>query len=145
MRYITNSPEETYSVAAKFAKELNIGDVITLDGDLGAGKTAFTGGLAYGLGLSDVVSSPTFTIVNEYRKGNIPLFHFDVYRLESEDDLYDIGWDDYLLNNGICVVEWSSIVPGLFTMPHYKITIKKNLDISDDYREIMIEKIGGEI
>ncbi len=144
MKYISHSPEETFSLAAEFSKKLIPGDIITLDGDLGAGKTAFTRGLSHGLSLTDIVVSPTFTIVNEYTKGDIPLFHFDVYRLESEDDMYDIGWEDYLSRNGICVVEWSKIMPELFSsLPHYEVTINKNLDISEDYREIFIDKIGG--
>ncbi|MBQ7901429.1 MAG: tRNA (adenosine(37)-N6)-threonylcarbamoyltransferase complex ATPase subunit type 1 TsaE [Clostridia bacterium] len=143
MIYTSNSADETYDIAAQFAKKLNKGDVITLDGDLGAGKTAFTRGVAAGLGLRDVVVSPTFTIVNEYRKGDIALFHFDVYRLECADDLYDIGWDDYISADGICIVEWSSIVPECFDMPHYRVVITKNPALGDDCRQISIEYIGG--
>lgn len=143
MEYITNSAQQTFEIAEQFAKHLNIGDVITLDGDLGAGKTAFTRGVASGLGLTDVVVSPTFTIVNEYRHGEKPLFHFDVYRLETEDDLYDIGWEDYLQGNGICIVEWASIMPKVFYMPHYEVKITKNHSISDDYRNITINFVGG--
>ncbi len=143
MEYITNSAEQTFEVASQFAKQLNIGDVVTLDGDLGAGKTAFARGVAHGLGITDMVVSPTFTIVNEYRHGEKPLFHFDVYRLETEDDLYDIGWDDYLISGGICIVEWSSIMPEAFYMPHYAINITKNHSISDDYRKITIDFVGG--
>ena len=139
MKFISNSPQETEKIAMDLSSKLNIGDVITLDGDLGAGKTAFTRGLARGLGITDNVVSPTFTIVNEYRHGKIPLFHFDVYRLESEDDLYDIGFEHYLSDGGICIVEWSQIVPMCFNMPHYKVVINKNLEISPDYREIYID------
>ena len=138
MIYKTNNPEDTYKVARDFAKNLKAGDVITLDGDLGAGKTAFTRGVAEGLGIKDSVVSPTFTVVNEYLNGNIPLFHFDVYRIDSSDDLYDIGWEDYLNRNGIIMVEWASVVEDIFDMPVYKITITKNPDISYDYREIEI-------
>ena len=143
MEYISNSAEQTYQIAAQFAKELNTGDVVTLDGDLGAGKTAFVRGVAAGLNISDMVVSPTFTIVNEYRHGNKPLFHFDVYRLECEDDLYDIGWEDYLNGGGICIVEWSTIMPEAFYMPHYQINITKDHSISDDYRKITIDFVGG--
>ena len=138
MIYKTNNPEDTYNVAREFAKNLKAGDVITLDGDLGAGKTAFTRGVAEGLGIKDAVVSPTFTVVNEYVNGKIPLFHFDVYRIDSSDDLYDIGWDDYLNREGIIMVEWASVVEDIFDMPVYKITITKNPDISYDYREIEI-------
>ena len=143
MIYTSNSAEETFDIAARFAKQLNIGDVITLDGDLGAGKTAFTRGIALGMGLGDMVVSPTFTIVNEYRKGSTPLFHFDIYRLHSEDDLYDIGWEDYLASEGVCVVEWSAIVPGCFDMPHYKVVITKDHTMGEDYRQISIDYVGG--
>lgn len=143
MKICTNSAEETFNAASEFSKKLKSGDVITLDGDLGAGKTAFTSGLAHGLGAIERVASPTFTIVNEYRSGRIPLFHFDVYRLEDADDLYDIGWEDYLNQNGVCVVEWALRAQEAFDMPHYSITISKRLDISDDSREIDIEFVGG--
>ena len=110
MEYITNSPAETESVGEKLAAVLAPGAVIAYTGDLGAGKTAFTRGLARGLGVTDRVTSPTYTIVNEYLSGRLPLFHFDMYRLESSDDLWDIGWEDYLLRGGICAVEWSENV-----------------------------------
>lgn len=138
MIYKTNSPDETFSAGREFAQNLKAGDVITLDGDLGAGKTAFTRGIADGLGIKDAVVSPTFTVVNEYVNGVIPLFHFDVYRIESSEDLYDIGWEDYLNRNGIIIVEWASMVEDIFDMPFYKINITKNPDISYDYREIEI-------
>ncbi len=138
MIYKTDSFDKTIEVAKEFASKLKIGDVVTLDGDLGAGKTAFTRGVAEGLGLKDNVVSPTFTIVNEYTNGKTSLFHFDVYRIDSSDDLYDIGWEDYLSRDGICIVEWASIVEDVFTMPYYKVTIRKNPDISPDYREIEI-------
>lgn len=107
MEYITNSPEETEAVGAQLAGRLEPGSVIAFTGDLGAGKTAFTRGLARGLGISDRVTSPTFTIVNEYEGGRLPLFHFDMYRLGSADELFDIGWEDYLARGGVCAVEWS--------------------------------------
>ena len=136
MNFISNSYEDTQKIASDFAKKLKPGDVITLDGDLGAGKTAFTGGLAKGLGISGYVTSPTFTIVNEYRNGHVPLFHFDVYRIESMDDLYDIGWEDYVSQGGICVVEWADIIRDDLPLPYYEIRIAK-LD-SDDSRQISI-------
>lgn len=107
MEYITHSPEETEAVGAALAKKLIPGTVIAYTGDLGAGKTAFTRGLARGLGVTERVTSPTFTIVNEYIGGRLPLFHFDLYRLGSSDELFDIGWEDYLSRGGICAVEWS--------------------------------------
>ena len=110
MVYYTNSPEQTEALAAAFVRLLRPGTVIAFRGDLGAGKTAFTRGIARGLGITDPVTSPTYTIVNEYLTGRIPLFHFDMYRLHSADDLFDIGWDDYLERGGICAVEWSENV-----------------------------------
>ena len=110
MEYITTSPEETEAVGQLLASRLRPGTVIAFEGDLGAGKTAFTRGLARGLGATDRVTSPTYTIVNEYTSGRLPLFHFDMYRLSSADELFDIGWEDYLERGGICAVEWSENV-----------------------------------
>ena len=110
MEYITGSPEETEALGAALAEKLLPGTILAYEGDLGAGKTAFTRGLARGLGASDRVTSPTYTVVNEYLSGRLPLFHFDMYRLESSDDLWDIGWEDYLLRGGVCAVEWSENV-----------------------------------
>ena len=136
MIYISQSYEETQKIASEFAANLKPGDVITLDGDLGAGKTAFTGGLAKGLGISGYVTSPTFTIVNEYRNGNMPLFHFDVYRIESMDDLYDIGWEDYASQGGVCVIEWADIIRDGLDLPYYEIRITKS--DKEDQRQISI-------
>ena len=111
IEYITNSPEETEALGERLAKVLRPGTVLAYQGDLGAGKTAFTRGLARGLGYREAVTSPTYTIVNEYLGGRLPLFHFDMYRLRSDDDLWDIGWEDYLDRNGVCAVEWSENVP----------------------------------
>ena len=110
MQLITNSPAETEAVGAALAAVLTAGTVIAYEGDLGAGKTAFTRGLARGLGAAERVTSPTYTIVNEYLSGRLPLFHFDMYRLESAEDLWDIGWEDYLDRGGVCAVEWSENV-----------------------------------
>ncbi len=105
MEIITNSPEQTEAAGAALAEHLSPGAVIAYRGDLGAGKTAFTRGLARGLGITEPVTSPTYTIVNEYTSGRLPLFHFDMYRLSSADELFDIGWEDYLQRGGICAVE----------------------------------------
>ena len=110
MEYITNSPAETEAVGAALGKILPPGTILAYRGDLGAGKTAFTRGLARGLGYTEPVTSPTYTIVNEYLGGRLPLFHFDMYRLASSDDLWDIGWEDYLERGGVCAVEWSENV-----------------------------------
>ena len=110
MEYITHSPAETEAIGAALGAKLNPGAVIAYRGDLGAGKTAFTRGLARGLGYREPVTSPTYTIVNEYLGGRLPLFHFDMYRLRSSEDLWDIGWEDYLDRGGVCAVEWSENV-----------------------------------
>ena len=119
-------------------KVLQPGTILAYEGDLGAGKTAFTRGLAKGLGCGEIVTSPTYTIVNEYLGGRIPLFHFDMYRLRSSDDLFDIGWEDYLERGGICAVEWSENVDDAMENAIY-ITIEK---LGEDSRQITIE--GGD-
>lgn len=120
MEYMSHSPEETEHIGEMLGKRLSGGTVLALRGGLGMGKTAFTRGLARGLGYTGRVTSPTFTIVNEY-DGATPLFHFDLYRLDGEDDLFDIGWDDYLARGGVCAVEWSeridsALPPGTLTV-----------------------------
>lgn len=135
MEYITNSPAETEAVGAALAKTLKPGTVIAYRGDLGAGKTAFTRGLAKGLGCDDTVTSPTYTIVNEYLSGRLPLFHFDMYRLRSAEDLWDIGWEDYLDRGGVCAVEWSENVEE--ALEHFiLVNIEK---LGDECRRITIE------
>lgn len=111
MNYISNSAEQTEKIGQYLAQTLTGGMTIAFSGDLGAGKTAFVRGVAVGLGIDERVTSPTFTIVNEYEGGRLPLFHFDMYRLGGEDELYDIGWDDYLSRGGVCAVEWSERIP----------------------------------
>ena len=138
MEYITHSPEETEKIGAALAQKLNAGTVIAYRGDLGAGKTAFTRGLARGLGYKESVTSPTYTIVNEYLGGRLPLFHFDMYRLGSSDDLFDIGWEDYLDRSGICAVEWSENVDDAMENA-IVITIEK---LGENSRRITVE--GGE-
>ena len=110
MEYISHSEAETEALGEQLGSRLSPGAVVAYRGGLGMGKTAFTRGLARGLGCRGRVTSPTFTIVNEYEGGRLPLFHFDMYRLGSADELYDIGWEDYLARGGVCAVEWSEIV-----------------------------------
>ena len=137
MEFITNSPIETEKVGEALGKVLRPGSILAYEGDLGAGKTAFTRGLARGLGATELVTSPTYTIVNEYLGGRLPLFHFDMYRLASSDDLWDIGWEDYLDRGGVCAVEWSENVDEAMENAVY-ITIEK---LGEDSRRITIE--GG--
>ena len=139
MQITTHSADETQALGQKLASRLAPGDVIAYFGDLGAGKTAFTRGLAQGLGITDPVTSPTYTIVNEYLSGRIPLFHFDMYRLSSSDELFDIGWEDYLSRGGVCAVEWSENVEDAL-QDAIRVTIEKDAD-EPDTRHITI--IGG--
>ena len=138
MEFITNSPIETEKVGEALGKILQPGSILAYEGDLGAGKTAFTRGLARGLGAKEQVTSPTYTIVNEYLSGRMPLFHFDMYRLASSDDLWDIGWEDYLERGGVCAVEWSENVDDAMENAIY-VTIYKT---GEESRRIVIE--GGE-
>ncbi len=142
MIFTTNSPDQTERIGEKLAKALQPGAVIAFAGDLGAGKTAFTRGLARGLGCAEPVTSPTYTIVNEYLSGKMPLFHFDMYRLAGSDDLFDIGWEDYLERGGICAVEWSENVADALENPIHvciqktggdsrKITVTGGIDLAD--------------
>lgn len=124
MEHITHSETETEALGEAFAEKLRPGDIVALYGDLGAGKTALVRGLARGLKSPNRVTSPTFTIVNEY-EGKIPLFHFDMYRLGGADELFGIGWDDYIARDGICVVEWSENVEDAFDGSEYVVNIEK--------------------
>ena len=135
MEYTTASTEETEALGQALAKTLASGTLLALHGDLGAGKTAFVRGLAAGLGYHGRVTSPTFTIVNEY-EGKMPLFHFDLYRLGSEDELYDIGFDEYLSRNGICAVEWSERAPELMSAAQVQVTISR---LDETSRRIVVE------
>lgn len=137
MQFITKTPEETELLGEKLGRLLHGGEIIAFSGGLGAGKTAFTRGLARGLDITVRVTSPTYTIVNEYLGGRLPLFHFDMYRLESEDDLFDIGWEDYLRRGGVCAVEWSENVREAM-----EDAIVVRIDkVTDEIRQIAIE--GG--
>ena len=135
MTFLTNSPQETETLGESLGKQLPAGTVLAYRGDLGAGKTAFTRGLARGLGCRETVTSPTYTIVNEYLSGRLPLFHFDMYRLASADELWDIGWEDYLDRGGICAVEWSENVAEAMENP-ITVRIEK---LGPDRRRITLE------
>ena len=137
--YLSNNETETEEIGARFAEKLPGGTVVAMYGDLGAGKTAFVRGMARGMGLNCRVSSPTFTIVNEYL-GERELIHFDMYRLSGADELFDIGWEDYLSREGVCAVEWSENVPEAFDGSEIRVTIEK---LSDRERKITIE--GAEL
>ncbi|MCD7887757.1 MAG: tRNA (adenosine(37)-N6)-threonylcarbamoyltransferase complex ATPase subunit type 1 TsaE [Clostridiales bacterium] len=140
MQYQTNSALETEALGQKLAQTLRPGDIIAYTGDLGAGKTAFTRGVARGLGITERVTSPTFTIVNEYEGGRLPLFHFDLYRLGSSEELYDIGWEDYLTRDGVCAVEWSEVAADALEGGVIRVDLRRG--DTDDQRIITIEGVG---
>ena len=139
MEFVTHSPEQTRQLGARLAKALKPGAVVAFTGDLGAGKTAFVSGMAQGLGVRERVTSPTFTIVNEYEGGRLPLFHFDMYRLGSADELFDIGWEDYMNRGGVCAVEWSENVAEAMETGTIRVSIRREGD--ENSRVIGIEGV----
>ena len=139
-RYVSNSEGETEDLGRRLGLRLGPGAVVAYTGDLGAGKTAFTRGLARGLDISERVTSPTFTIVNEYEGGRLPLFHFDMYRLEGADALFDIGWEDYLDRGGVCAVEWSELAEEALPPETVFVTIARSPE-ADNSRVITIEGV----
>ena len=142
MDYISHSEAETEALGRRLASALSPGAVVAYRGDLGMGKTAFTRGLAQGLGYQGRVTSPTFTIVNEYEGTGMPLFHFDMYRLEGAEDLFDIGWEDYLDRGGVCAVEWSERVAAALPPEAVRVTIGRCRE-HEDWRRITIEGREG--
>ena len=139
MEFITHGPDETRALGGRLANALNGGAVVAFTGGLGAGKTAFVSGMAQALGVEERVTSPTFTIVNEYEGGRLPLFHFDMYRLDSADELFHIGWEDYLTRGGICVVEWSENVAEAMEADAVRVSIRRGEGEND--RVITIEGV----
>ena len=140
MKVVTHSPEETRALGERLAGTLVPGTVVAFTGDLGAGKTAFISGMARGLGIEERVTSPTFTIVNEYEGGRLPLFHFDMYRLGSADELFHIGWEDYLARGGVCAVEWSENVAEAIEDDAVRVDIARGED--ENSRVIHIEGVA---
>jgi len=138
-RYIeTNSPEETFEIGRKLSQTAKPGEIYTLNGDLGVGKTVFTQGMAAGLGITEHVNSPTFTIVQVYESGRLPFYHFDVYRISDAAEMDEIGYEDYFFGNGLCIVEWAERIQELIPAEAKQITIEKDLEKGFDYRRIYI-------
>ena len=135
----TRSPEETYELARKIGLQARPGQVYTLTGDLGVGKTVFTQGVAAGLGITEPVSSPTFTIVQVYEEGRLPFYHFDVYRIGDIEEMEEIGYDDYFFGKGICLIEWAELIEEILPDDRISITIEKDLAQGFDYRRITVE------
>jgi tRNA threonylcarbamoyladenosine biosynthesis protein TsaE len=136
----TNSPEETFNVGKKLGENVKAGEIFTLNGDLGVGKTVFTQGVAAGLGITEHVNSPTFTIVQVYETGRLPFYHFDVYRIGDIEEMDEIGYEDYFFGQGLCIIEWAELIEELIPENASHITIEKNLEKGFDYRKITINK-----
>ena len=136
----TRSPEETFALGEKIGRQARKGQVYTLTGDLGTGKTVFTQGVAAGLGIREPVNSPTFTIVQDYEEGRLPFYHFDVYRIGDIEEMEEIGYDDYFFGEGICLIEWAELIEEILPENRISITIQKDLEKGFDYRRIIIEE-----
>lgn len=141
----TNSAEETFRLGEKLGHLAIPGQIYTLNGDLGVGKTVFTQGVACGLGIKEPVNSPTFTIVQEYEDGRMPFYHFDVYRIGDLEEMEEIGYDDYFFGNGICLIEWAELIQELLPETMISITIEKEPEKGFDYRKITIDGLDLEI
>lgn len=137
----TNSPEETFALGRQIGEQAEPGEVHTLIGDLGVGKTVFTQGLAVGLGIQDAVNSPTFTIVQVYEDGRIPFYHFDVYRIGDVEEMDEVGYEDYVYGEGVSLIEWADLIEEILPEHYRRITIEKNPEKGFDYRKITIEEV----
>ena len=135
----TENPEETFALGQKIGRAATPGQVYTLTGDLGVGKTVFTQGVASGLGITEPVNSPTFTIVQVYEEGRLPFYHFDVYRIGDVEEMEEIGYQDYFYGEGLCMIEWAQLIEEIIPENARHITIEKDLDKGFDYRRITIE------
>ncbi len=136
----THSEKDTFELGKKLGSEASPGDVYTLEGDLGVGKTIFTKGFAKGLGIEEPVSSPTFTILQEYDSGRLPFYHFDVYRIGDVEEMDEVGFDDYVYGDGVCIIEWANLIREILPENSRNITIEKDPQKGFDYRKIMIEE-----
>lgn len=139
MEYVSNSCSDTEKIAYDFSQKLKSGDVVCMYGEMGVGKTAFVRGLARGLDIIEPITSPTFTIVNEY-SGRLTLYHFDVYRIDDPDEMYEIGYDEYIDGDGVSVIEWPQLIDDILPHKRYNVAISKNYDMGDDFRKITIEE-----
>lgn len=139
----TRSAEETFALGKKIGERVRSGDVYTLVGDLGVGKTVFTQGLAEGLGIKEPISSPTFTIVQVYEEGRLPFYHFDVYRIGDVEEMDEIGFEDYIYGEGVSLIEWSNLIAEILPEKKVEITIEKDLAQGFDYRRIRLEGLDA--
>lgn len=140
MKIITNSEQETFDLGFRLGREAAAGEIWCLDGDLGTGKTVFTKGFAKGLGIDEPVVSPTFTIIREYYEGRLPLYHFDVYRIEEPEEMIAIGYEEYFYGEGVCLVEWATLIEELIPAEARRVTIEKDYSLGDDARLIKINE-----
>ena len=140
----THDPEETFEVGRKIGMNAKPGQIYTLTGDLGVGKTVFTQGVAAGLGITEPVNSPTFTIIQEYEDGRLPFYHFDVYRIGDLEEMEEIGYDDYFFGQGICLIEWAELIEEILPEKRIEVTIEKDLEKGFEYRKITSEERGEE-
>ena len=138
----THDPEETFEVGRTIGMNAKPGQIYTLTGDLGVGKTVFTQGVAAGLGITEPVNSPTFTIIQEYEDGRLPFYHFDVYRIGDLEEMEEIGYDDYFFGQGICLIEWAELIDEILPEKRIEVTIEKDLEKGFEYRKITIEERG---
>ena len=138
----THDPEETFEVGRTIGMNAKPGQIYTLTGDLGVGKTVFTQGVAAGLGITEPVNSPTFTIIQEYEDGRLPFYHFDVYRIGDLEEMEEIGYDDYFFGQGICLIEWAELIVEILPEKRIEVTIEKDLERGFEYRKITIEERG---
>ena len=138
----TRSPEETFETVRKLGEKAVPGQVFTLMGDLGVGKTVFTQGLARGLGIQEPVSSPTFTIVQVYEEGRLPFYHFDVYRIGDVEEMDEVGYDDYIMGDGVSLIEWADLIEEILPEKRTEVRIEKDLEQGFDYRKITIRELG---
>lgn len=139
----TENPEETFALGQKIGRAATPGQVYTLTGDLGVGKTVFTQGVASGLGITEPVNSPTFTIVQVYEEGRLPFYHFDVYRIGDIEEMDEIGYEDYFYGEGLCMIEWANLIEEILPDKRYDVTIEKDLEKGLDYRKITIKEHEG--
>lgn len=140
----TTNAEETFQLGVKIGEQARPGEIYTLNGDLGVGKTVFTQGVARGLGIEEPVNSPTFTIVQVYEEGKMPFYHFDVYRIGDIEEMEEIGYDDYFFGNGVCLIEWAELIQELLPKQIISVTIEKNQEKGFDYRKITIDGLEKE-
>lgn len=139
----TNCAAETFAAGKALGEQAKPGQIFCLNGDLGVGKTVFTQGFAVGLGINEPICSPTFTILQEYESGRLPLYHFDVYRIADVEEMYEVGFDDYVEGNGVCMIEWANLIEEILPARCTNVTIEKDLDKGFDYRRITVAERGG--